>query len=70
MKAVCAFSGPTDFLQMQAHALKGAKLNHDSPNAPEAKLIGGPIQENKEKDGMRAADRPIRQFVPGNGPAG
>lgn len=49
VQAVCALSGPTDFLQMQAHALKGSKLNHDSPNAPEAKLIGGPIQKNKEK---------------------
>jgi acetyl esterase/lipase len=49
VQAVCAMSGPTDFLQMDAHAPKGALLKHDAATSPEAKLIGGPIQENKEK---------------------
>jgi dipeptidyl aminopeptidase/acylaminoacyl peptidase len=49
VKAVCALSGPTDFLQMDAHALKDAKLKHDFPGSPESRLIGGPIQKNKEK---------------------
>jgi acetyl esterase/lipase len=47
--AVCALSGPTDFVQMDAHALKDAKLKHDFPGSPESRLIGGPIQNNKEK---------------------
>jgi len=33
--------GPTDFTSMGG--------SHDDANAPEAKLIGGPVQENKEK---------------------
>jgi len=49
IQAVCDFYGPTDFLQMDTHRVPGAKLAHDSPGSPEAKLVGGPIQENKEK---------------------
>jgi len=49
VQAVCDFYGPTDFLQMDAHRVPGAKLAHDSPGSPEAKLVGGPIQDNKEK---------------------
>jgi acetyl esterase/lipase len=49
VQAVCAMSGPTDFLQMEAHAAKGAMLKHDAPNSPESRLIGGAIQQNKEK---------------------
>jgi acetyl esterase/lipase len=49
VQAVCAMSGPTDFLQMDAHAPKGAFLKHDPANSPESKLIGGAIQENKDK---------------------
>jgi acetyl esterase/lipase len=49
VQAVCALSGPTDFLQMDAHATKDARLKHDVPGSPESRLIGGPIRENKEK---------------------
>jgi acetyl esterase/lipase len=49
VQAVVDFFGPTDFLQMDAHAVKGAKLKHDSPISPESKLIGGAIQQNVEK---------------------
>ncbi len=49
IQAAVPSAGPTDFLQMDAHAPKGAKLKHDAPNSPEARLIGGPIQENKDK---------------------
>ncbi|MFA6545009.1 MAG: alpha/beta hydrolase [Limisphaerales bacterium] len=46
VQAVCDFFGPTDFLQMTR--FPGA-IPHDSPNSPESKLIGGAIQENKDK---------------------
>jgi acetyl esterase/lipase len=61
VQAVCDYYGPTDLLQMDAHALAGATLKHDQPNSPEAALIGGPIQENKDK-----AERanPIRYITP------
>lgn len=49
IQAACPAAGPTDFLQMDAHAPKGAKLKHDSPKSPESRLIGGPILENKDK---------------------
>jgi acetyl esterase/lipase len=48
VQAVVDFFGPTDFLQMDAHAVKGG-LKHDPPNSPESKLVGGPIQDNVEK---------------------
>ena len=46
---VADWFGPTDLLQMDAKAPPGARMVHDSPNSPESKLIGGPIQENKAK---------------------
>lgn len=41
VQAVCDFYGPTDLLQMGGR--------HNDEQSPESKLIGGPIQENKEK---------------------
>jgi acetyl esterase/lipase len=49
VQAVVDFFGPTDFLQMDTHAVPGARLKHDSPTSPESRLIGGAIQENTEK---------------------
>jgi len=49
VQAVCDWFGPTDFLQMAAHMLPGAKMPHDTADSPESKLVGGPIQENKDK---------------------
>jgi acetyl esterase/lipase len=51
VQAVVDFFGPTDLLQMDAHAVPGARLKHDSPTSPESRLIGGAIQENVEKVG-------------------
>ena len=48
MQAVVDCFGPTDFLQMEAHRLPNGMV-HDTADAPEAKLIGGPVQENKDK---------------------
>ena len=49
VQAVCDFFGPTDLLQMDAHALETAPFKHDAPDSPESRLIGGPIQEHPEK---------------------
>jgi len=46
--AVVDFFGPTDFLQMDAHHLPNGML-HDKASSPESLLVGGPIQENKDK---------------------
>ena len=51
VQAVVDFFGPTDFLQMDAHAIPGAFLKHDPAASPESRLIGGAIQKNAEKAG-------------------
>jgi acetyl esterase/lipase len=48
VQAVADYFGPTDFLQMDTHRLPSGQV-HDLANSPESKLVGGPIQENKEK---------------------
>lgn len=44
--AVLDYFGPTQFLLMNS---KPSKIDHDAPRSPESLLIGGAIQENKEK---------------------
>jgi acetyl esterase/lipase/enterochelin esterase-like enzyme len=51
VQAVVDFFGPTDFLQMDAHALPGARVKHDLASSPESQLIRGAIQENRDKTG-------------------
>ncbi len=46
VQAVCDFFGPSDFTKMSSFP---STMNHDAADAPEAKLIGGPVQENKDK---------------------
>ena len=48
VQAVVDFFGPTDFLQMDEHRLPDGMI-HNRPDAPESLLIGGSIQENREK---------------------
>ena len=44
--AVLDYFGPTQFLLMNS---KPTRMDHDAPDSPESLLIGGAIQENKEK---------------------
>ena len=44
--AVVDWFGPTDFLVMDSC---GSQLVHNASNSPESSLIGGPIQDNKDK---------------------
>jgi len=46
VQAVCDFFGPTDFTKMSSFP---STMAHDAADSPESKLIGGPIQENKDK---------------------
>lgn len=46
IQAVCNWFGPTDFLRMNDFE---GRIDHDAPDSPESKLIGGAIQENKDK---------------------
>jgi len=45
VQAVCDYYGPTDFTLMSKFP---TKMDHDSPDSPESKLVGGPVQEKKE----------------------
>ncbi|MHC1766966.1 MAG: alpha/beta hydrolase fold domain-containing protein [Verrucomicrobiia bacterium] len=64
VQAVVDYFGPTDFLQMDAHRLPSGML-HDPVNSPESELIGGAIQENKEKVSMA---NPITYVTPDDPP--
>jgi acetyl esterase/lipase len=44
VQAVCDWFGPTDLLLMNKQAIPGSRLDHDAPDSPESKLVGGPIQ--------------------------
>lgn len=46
VQAVVDWFGPTEFLTMSQYP---SVFDHDSPHSPESKLIGGPIQELKDK---------------------
>jgi len=46
VQAVCDFFGPTDFAKMSRF---WSTMDHDAPDSPESKLIGSPVQENKDK---------------------
>lgn len=46
--AVADFFGPTDFLQMDAHAPPEG-MRHNPADSPESQLVGGAIQDNSEK---------------------
>lgn len=65
VQAVCDFYGPTDLLQMDAHALPDAPFKHDLPQSPESRLVGGPLQENKDK---AARANPIAYLTPDTPP--
>jgi len=45
VQAVCDYFGPTDFTKISNFP---SSIRHDAPDSPESKLIGGPVQQNKE----------------------
>jgi dipeptidyl aminopeptidase/acylaminoacyl peptidase len=47
--AVVDWFGPTDFLSMDAC---GSTMKHDDPKSPESTLVGGAIQDNKNKTAL------------------
>lgn len=65
VQAVCDLFGPTDLTQMDKYALPSAPFKHNSPNSPEALLLGGPVMEMKD---VAAAANPIT-YVDSKDPA-
>jgi acetyl esterase/lipase len=62
VQAVVDYFGPTDLLAMSRFP---SSIPHDAPDSPESLLIGGPIQEHKEKT-VRA--NPIRYVTADDAP--
>lgn len=62
VQAVVDFFGPTDMLQMSKPP---GQAHHDAPDSPESQLIGGPIQQNKDK---AARADPITYITPNDPP--
>jgi len=49
VQAVVDFFGPTDFTQMARFSLPNSPFDHNAADSPEARLIGGAVQENPGK---------------------
>jgi putative heme-binding domain-containing protein len=49
VQCVVDFFGPTDFARIAEQSGPDSKLDHNAADAPEARLIGGPVPENKDK---------------------
>jgi acetyl esterase/lipase len=65
VQAVCDFFGPTDLLTTSSQAGPQSQVQHDDPSAPEAELIGGPVQQNPEK---ALAASPVNYVTPEDPP--
>jgi acetyl esterase/lipase len=48
VQAVCDFYGPTDLLRMGEQSGPESRIDHDAPDSPESRLVGGPIQQRRE----------------------
>lgn len=46
VQAVCDWFGPTDLTQISKSP---SDVDHDAPESPESRLLGGPVHENKDK---------------------
>ena len=49
VQCVVDWFGPSDLAKMNAQAPPFATLDHDAATSPESLLVGGPVQENKDK---------------------
>ena len=48
VQCVVDFFGPTDLTLMAKQAPADSAIEHDAPNSPESKLLGGPVQQRQE----------------------
>lgn len=49
VQAVVDFFGPADFTQMSKFSLPNAPFDHDAVDSPESQLLGGAVQQNKDR---------------------
>jgi dipeptidyl aminopeptidase/acylaminoacyl peptidase len=48
VQAVVDWFGPTDFTLMAQQSGPRSMIQHHTPNSPEARLVGGPVQEKRD----------------------
>jgi len=60
VQVVVDYFGPADFLQMDTQRLEKG-MRHDPVDSPESRLIGGPVQQNKE---LSAKANPVKYVTP------
>jgi acetyl esterase/lipase len=48
VQAVVDWFGPTDFTLMAQQSGPRSMLQHDTPNSPESRLVGGPVEEKRD----------------------
>jgi acetyl esterase/lipase len=48
VQAVVDWFGPTDLLVMGQQAGPGSMIQHDAPDSPESRLMGGPVHEKRD----------------------
>jgi acetyl esterase/lipase len=65
VQCVVDFFGPTDLTAMAKQAPPDSRLDHDAPDSPESRLVGGPIQERRE---LARAANPITYLTPDDPP--
>ena len=65
VQAVCAMSAPSDFLQMDAHAVPGTLIRHTGPRSPESRLLGAFI---KDRPDLVAQANPLTYVDPADPP--
>ena len=49
VQCVVDWYGPSDLAKMNAQAPSFGTMDHDAPDSPESVLVGGPVQQNKDK---------------------
>jgi acetyl esterase/lipase len=68
VQAVADYSGPANFLFMNnpMRFMRGPAeaLDHDAPDSPEAKLVGGPVQQHPEKVALANPISYVRRGAP------
>ncbi|WP_025688838.1 prolyl oligopeptidase family serine peptidase [Paenibacillus zanthoxyli] len=61
VQVIVDWFGPTDLLSMSQYP---SVFDHDSPHSPESKLVGGAIQEHKEKARKASPSQYVRPDAP------
>ena len=63
--AVIDFFGPKELASMQGQTRPGSPINHDLPNSPESKLVGGALRDHPE---ITASASPLNWVSKGDAP--